>query len=198
MPSQEIINKEEKKTIDQNTKSINLVEIKPKGKYLFQKGHKKIGGKKKGTKNQKTLEKELAQRRMEETILGELKDLLKAQIQIAKGTIYIFKIVKTKKGGKEHILLTDPGEIKYALDEVDGEGTVEDGTYYYVATKQPDNRALDSLINRVFGKPKESVDFTSGGEPIGIIFLPRRKQDENKQLNESNELATPTQTRNSS
>ena len=35
-----------------------------------------------------------------------------------------------------------------------------------------------------YGKPKESLDLTSGGEPMGIIFLPRRKKDEDKQLEE--------------
>ena len=41
-----------------------------------------------------------------------------------------------------------------------------------------------SLAEFRYGKPKEQLDLTSGGEPLGIIFLPRRKQDENKQLEE--------------
>jgi len=53
------------------------------------------------------------------------------------------------------------------------------------------------------GLPKQGMDITSGGEPMGIIFLPRRKRDENKQLEEpkeeskENELETPTETRDS-
>lgn len=49
--------------------------------------------------------------------------------------------------------------------------------------------ALDSsdnmrklIWNYLDGLPKFSGDFTSGGEPLGVIFLPRRKQDNDKQL----------------
>jgi hypothetical protein len=59
--------------------------------------------------------------------------------------------------------------------------------------------ALDSsdkmrqlIWNYLDGLPKFSADITSGGEPMGVIFLPRRKQDENKQLDEPNgELGAP-------
>ena len=37
-----------------------------------------------------------------------------------------------------------------------------------------------SLAEFRYGKPKESFDLSSGGEPTGVIFLPRRKQDEQK------------------
>ena len=40
------------------------------------------------------------------------------------------------------------------------------------------------LMDRKYGAPAKQIDLTSGGEPMGIIFLPRRKQDEDKQLNE--------------
>ena len=37
-----------------------------------------------------------------------------------------------------------------------------------------------SLAEFRYGKPKESLDLSSGGEPLGIIILPlKRKQDEN-------------------
>lgn len=36
------------------------------------------------------------------------------------------------------------------------------------------------IMDRRFGRPKEQIDMASGGEPMGIIFLPRRKQDEGK------------------
>lgn len=36
------------------------------------------------------------------------------------------------------------------------------------------------IMDRRFGRPKEQIDMASGGEPMGVIFLPRRKQDEQK------------------
>ena len=44
--------------------------------------------------------------------------------------------------------------------------------------------AIKEINDRILGKPKESHDITSGGETMGVIFLPRRKQDETKQLDE--------------
>ena len=34
--------------------------------------------------------------------------------------------------------------------------------YYFMSAKDPDNHAIDSLMNRVFGRPKESVDVSVG------------------------------------
>ena len=45
-------------------------------------------------------------------------------------------------------------------------------------------QALKEIFDRVLGKSKESLDLTSGGEPLGVGFLPMRKQDENNQLEE--------------
>lgn len=134
------------------------------------KGHKKWGGKKKGTQNKKTIDRKIVEEAFRQRILLNIQGLLTAQIKIAKGTSYLFKIVKTKKGGKEHILVDDPLEIKYVLDEVEGEGEL-DNNYYYISIKQPDNRALDSLMNRVFGTVKESLDITSLGKELPTPIL---------------------------
>ena len=117
----------------------------------------------------------MAEKEFKDRILTNIYELLTAQMNIAKGTSYLYKIVTHKgiKGGegrKEHILVTDPYEIKDFLDELEGESGVNPNTdnddYYYISTKQPDNKALDSLINRVFGKVKESLDITSSGEEL--------------------------------
>jgi len=168
----------------ENTNSTNLVEIKPNGKHLFQKGHKKMGGKKKGKKNKATIEKEIIEQEFKNRILSQVQDLLTAQLNIAKGTSYLYKIVthKSVKGGegrREHILVTDPYEIKDFLDELEGEDGVNPNTdnedYYYISTKQPDNRALDSLINRVFGKPKETLDVNIEEKQIRELVLTTRQ-----------------------
>ena len=178
------------KTSIETTNPTKIVETKP-NKGVFQKGHKKVGGKKKGKKNQKTIEKQIVEDEFKNRILSEIEGLLTAQLNIAKGTSYLYKIVTHKgiKGGegrKEHILVTDPYEIKDFLDELEGESGVNPNTdnddYYYISTKQPDNKALDSLINRVFGKVKESLDITSKDEQIkGINYIiPKDNGDNNK------------------
>ena len=135
-------------------------------------------GKPVGVLNKKTIEKKVVEAEFKNRILLNIYELLTAQMNIAKGSSYLYKIVthKGQKGGevrKEHILVTDPYEIKDFLDELEGESGVNPNTdnddYYYITTKEPDNRALDSLINRVFGPPKQSIDLTSGDKPLPIL-----------------------------
>ena len=51
------------------------------------------------------------------------------------------------------MLVTNPGEIRCYLDgDYDN-----DQTYYYITTVTPDNRALDSLLDRTFGKATQTI-----------------------------------------
>jgi hypothetical protein len=117
-------------------------------------------GKPKGIPNKKTVEKRIAEEEFKDRILLNIHELLNAQMNIAKGSSFLYKIEESGEGKnkrREHILVTDPEEIKEVLDECEGDGLLDDN-YYYITTKMPDNRALDSLIDRVFGKPKESLE----------------------------------------
>ena len=52
----------------------------------------------------------------------------------------------------------------------------------------PNDKARNDALDKAYklkGKyVSDKLDLTSGGEPMGIIFLPRRKKDEDKQLEE--------------
>ncbi len=126
-------------------------------------GGKRPGaGRKKGGSNAKTLAQKAIVDAFNQRVLGHADDLFNAQLKLAIGSQRVFRIDETKdgKGGtkREHVLVTDAEEIKSLLDEHDGgDGTV-DGDYYYFQTVMPDNRALDSLLNRGLGKPKDLLD----------------------------------------
>ena len=48
-----------------------------------------------------------------------------------------------------------------------------------MTAEKPDNKALDSLINRAFGKPKESLDITTQDQKVdGIVYLVPGSQNE--------------------
>lgn len=122
-------------------------------------------GRKPGSLNKKTIETKVAEEEFRQRILSELQELIRAQLTIAKGASYLFKIVEEKdsKGrvlSKKHILVEDPNEIIDFLDELEGEDGVVNDSYYYMTTKTPDNRALDSLIDRVFGKSMQRTEAT--------------------------------------
>ena len=122
-------------------------------------------GRPKGSKNKKTIEQEVIREEFRNRILLNVYDLLTSQMNIAKGSSYLYRIEETEKGKRKHLLVTDPYEIKEVLDECDGNGVLDE-TYYYITTKAPDNRALDSLFDRVFGKSTNKIDITTKGKSI--------------------------------
>lgn len=85
--------------------------------------------------------------------------IVNAQLGMARGTSYLFHTKwTTDKSGKlvkSTERVTDPDVIKQYLE---GEFDDLQDEFYYITTKAPNNFALDSLLNRAFGKPKETVE----------------------------------------
>lgn len=132
-------------------------------------GGKRPGaGRKAGGRNKATLEQRAVSDAFNQRIMAKADVLFEAQLMLAVGSMKVFRIDETGEGSKkkcEHVLVTDPHEIKALLDEHDGmAGTVE-GVYYYFQDVLPDNKAIDSLLNRGLGKPvephKHSFDLTN-------------------------------------
>ena len=123
----------------------------------------------KGALSKSTLEKKEVEKQLTERILKSVDRLFNAQLALAEGTTYLYRIDEVGQGKekrREHVLVTDPEEIKQFLDEHEGgNGTVDD-TYYYLTTKSPDNKAIDSMFDRVFGKAtnKTEISGKDGGE----------------------------------
>lgn len=117
-------------------------------------GRREGAGRPKGSLNKDTLEKKKVEEAFTRRVLNAADRLFNSQLALAEGTTYLYKIVETGSGKdkkREHVLVTDPDEIKQVLDEAEGTGIVDD-TYYYMTTKAPDNKAIDSLLDRAFGK----------------------------------------------
>lgn len=139
-------------------------ETLPKKSYKGQLGGARPGaGMPKGKKLPRTLEREAMLKAIRERIVKDSHRLLDAQYSIALGQQFLFKI---PKGKDDPVLVKDEEEIRSFLrGEFDNN---EDG-HYFITTKEPDNRALDSLLNRTYGKATDHIDIKSGGEPIGAI-----------------------------
>lgn len=139
-------------------------------------GGKRAGaGRKPGSKNKATLEKQKVAEAFNQRVLTHADALFNAQFKLAVGSQRVFRVDETEENGKtkrEHVLVTDAEEIKTLLDEHDGGDGAVDGTYYYFQTVPPDNRALDSLLNRTLGKAKDSLDVTSNGETVQFSLTP--------------------------
>lgn len=88
--------------------------------------------------------------------------ILNAQLSIAVGTQYLFKITENKKGVKlKPQLVTDTREIEKYLDGEYGSGeniNLKNKTeYFYLTTERPNQMAIANLWDRAFGKPKDSI-----------------------------------------
>lgn len=157
-----------------------------------------------GSENQATKDKKAVEQAFSQRVMTHVDDLFNAQLNIAKGESYLYRIDEEKddKGRvikREHVIVTDPDEIRAVLDEVEGTG-VMDEKYYYITTQKPDNRAIDSLLDRVFGKAKQKIGLEGeDGQPVvvGITYIvPKNESDNAKQSGpdhvEANAQATPS------
>ena len=143
------------------------------GKISAENGKK--GGRPLGKRNKKTIEKELEVEYLLRRVAAAKEAIVNAQILIATGTSYLYKIEKTKiigpKGGISYRperpkLVTNQLEIEDYLAGLIEEGDKDDqndpaATYYYITTEKPENEAIKNLFDRAWGKPKESLDINA-------------------------------------
>lgn len=114
---------------------------------------------------------------MDQRILRAYSPLLNAQIHIATGQTFLYKIEKefvktgtTKDGedkgywkSKPAKLVTSQFEIEEYLNGLAEEGDMHDdqdpgSTFYYMTTKEPNNEALKNLFDRIRGTPRATLD----------------------------------------
>lgn len=124
-------------------------------------------GRPRGAIDESTKLRIAAEKQLKDNVARVADRLLSAQLSVALGEQSLYVISYTGKGKdkkKRVDRVTDPETIvKWLKGELDESSSEE---YYYLSTKPPSTRAIDSLFNRVFGKPQESVDLTSGGKPL--------------------------------
>jgi len=150
----------------------------------------KLGGRPKGSKSKATLEKEAVLRVFREKVLRSASVLYNSQLHRATGQTFLYKIPKVPiidskgkvtgyKNGKPK-LITEQWEIEDYLNGIVDEGNMEDekdpnATYYFITAKEADNKSIDSMLDRTFGKAPQAIDLdvTTGGEklPILVKFL---------------------------
>lgn len=118
-------------------------------------GGKRPGsGRKPGTANQSTIWRAKVKRELQDRIAAHAEALLNSQLTLAKGVSYLYRIDKDSKGNNlRPVLVTIPGEIEDYLA-----GNADEDSYYYITTERPENRAIDSMLDRTFGKAEQSLD----------------------------------------
>ena len=149
------------------------------------------GGRPKGSKSPRTIERDEYLNAIKDRGAKMAQQLLGSQALIAHGTHTLMRIDETttyrdtgrmdKKGNpvknkyttREFKVVTNPEEIEKVLNEfedVDGAGVVDE-KYYFVTHKEPQNQAIDSILNRTFGRPTESIEIGNKDNQPFILNL---------------------------
>jgi len=125
-------------------------------------GKRENAGRKKGTVLPKTLEKQAVAAQLRQRTMRAADKLWNAQFAKATGSMMIYRIDEIEdengKTKREHILVENADEIKQVLDECDGASGYAGESYYIVTTVQPDNKAIDSMLDRTFGKAQQTIE----------------------------------------
>ena len=134
------------------------------------------GGRPKGVKNSATLEREKVQEAFNQRVFKIANSLLNAQASVAKGMQVLYRVDEFINGNgkvskKAPVVVTDPKEIAQYIDSEfgTGEGLKGNGSYYYITVKEPSSMAVDSLLNRAMGKPKETME-VQGAMQLKVDF----------------------------
>lgn len=142
------------------------------------------GGRPKGSKSKGTLEREAVIAAFRQRAMHVADLLLDSQLTLARGQTFLYKIEKewvpSGKDGfykkKKPVLVESQAEIEQYLEGHVVEGDPDDdhdpaATYYFITTKEPDNNAIDSILDRTFGRPTNAMDLNIPGG-MKITFDP--------------------------
>jgi len=142
-------------------KILNLPEEYPKETWG---GKRPNAGCPKGTKQERTIQKKDAERYFKDRVIRSVGKLVDSQMNLARGCQFLMKIEKeydkhtkcwkTPKNARP-VIVKDKEEIaNYLAGDYDNN---ESKDYYFMTTERPDNRALDSLLDRTFGRATQNI-----------------------------------------
>jgi hypothetical protein len=120
-------------------------------------------------------------------VIEQVEPLFLAQLILAKGLIYVYRINIGERGGQsDPEIVTDQHELLEAVkylnagdqyaeieDEADEEGETQKRRYYFLTAKPPDNKALEGMLDRALGKAVGLVELPAdadAGTVIGFTF----------------------------
>lgn len=138
-------------------------------------GKREGAGRPKGSLNETNALLRETKKAFQERVASIADQLFQAQSMLALGERNLY-IVRKDKDGKQMKaeMVDDPNVVlKYLQGDYD-----DSDDYYYIATKSPDNQAATSLLDRAYGKARQEMDITSGGESLATETVDRATHDE--------------------
>lgn len=124
-------------------------------------------GRPKGSMNPKTKERVAVKAAFQERVAQNADRLFNSQFNLAVGEQYLMHKYTVGLGSKQRtaVEVEDSPEVikQFINDELNNTG---DDEWYYLSTKPANGMAIDSLLDRSFGKSEQKMDVTTDGEKI--------------------------------
>lgn len=193
----------EKESLKNNSNPDKTVDnsAKPVDKSVSKRGGARPGaGRPKGKMEAKTIEKMHIKKAFEDRVAKNADQLFNAQMSVALGCQYLFKRERSGTGKKarwgKFMIVEDPEEI---LKYLDGEFKNSATKYFMLSTEKPDVKAIDSLLDRGFGRAPQNLNIKDDRpDPIAALLgkfglLDDEEEDsEDAEQIEGSESSTPT------
>ncbi len=131
----------------------------------------KLGGRPKGSKTQAVKDREVAFQAYKERVSQNVNNLLNHQLSLARGLQFLYKIeINSKTKAKSRPILIEDQETLEAF--LNGDLDNEKDEYYYLTTKEPNNQAIDSMMDRTYGRAVAVTQLEGpGGGPLEIKII---------------------------
>lgn len=125
-------------------------------------------GRPKGSMNQASKDRKAAKMAYQDRIAKVADELFNSQYTLAKGEQYLFWKHKVGSGAKERTIIEVVEDTETIIAYLNDELDTGDDEYYYLNTKPANGMAIDSMLDRAFGKAEAKLDVTTDGERIGL------------------------------
>lgn len=151
-------------------------------------------GRPKGVQSVETRRRAAALEAYKKRVRLQTQRLLDAQMTMAMGVTTLWRIPKVveerknkdgevvnsrERNGKPEIVTSQRDVEKYLAGDFDNDPKAD---YYFITTDKPDNRALDSLLDRTYGKatqPLSGDPEDPDGPKIGLVlYRPEKLPDD--------------------
>lgn len=136
-------------------------------------GGKRPGaGRPKGSMNESTKLRSEVKQAYQDRVARNADRIFNSQFNLATGEQYLMHKYTVGSGAKARTVVEtveDPELIKaFINDELNQSG---DDEWYYISTKPANGYALDSMLDRAFGKSDSKVDLTNNGKDFPTPIL---------------------------
>lgn len=151
------------------------------------------GGRPKGSQNAETKRRAAMLKVYRQRVEKQTHRLLDAQMTLALGVTTLWRIpkeveIKRNRQGEEYEvekrgkpeMVTDQATVaKYLAGDFEADPKAD---YYFITTDKPDNRALDSMLDRTYGKatqPLSGDPEDPEGSVVGVVvYKPEKLADD--------------------